>query len=178
MVISRSNWWNLCTRQFEPGNASPFDNVQNTMIKCQNCGHTNSDDCNFCRFCGTKVLTPQLQAQPTPRYDVAPPRPYAWKTDEFQTQAEPRRAAESPPVGVMQNSYSAPAPYQQFGALDANYRCPRCGTTYLPVIERRVSTAGWIVFSVLLVFTLIFFWVGLCMRENVAICPVCRSRLN
>jgi hypothetical protein len=48
----------------------------------------------------------------------------------------------------------------------------------MPIIERRVSTAGWIVFSVLLVFTLIFFWIGLCMREDVAVCPVCRSRLN
>jgi hypothetical protein len=43
-------------------------------------------------------------------------------------------------------------------------------------MEKRVSTAGWIVFSVLLVFTLIFFWIGLLMKENVAVCPVCRAR--
>jgi hypothetical protein len=46
------------------------------------------------------------------------------------------------------------------------------------VIERRVSTAGWIVFSVLLVFTLIFFWIGLLMKEDVSVCPVCRNRIN
>jgi hypothetical protein len=147
------------------------------MIKCQNCGHTNADDCNFCRFCGTKILVPQAQPQPTPRYDIAPPRPYAWKTDEFQTQAEARKGTESMPSAPIQ-SYPAASPYYQFAAMDGGYHCPRCGTTYLPVIERRVSTAGWIVFSVLLVFTLIFFWIGLLMKEDVAVCPVCRMRLN
>jgi hypothetical protein len=45
-------------------------------------------------------------------------------------------------------------------------------------MDRRVSTAGWIVFSVLLVTTVIFFWVGLLMKEDVAICPMCRSKLS
>jgi DNA-directed RNA polymerase subunit RPC12/RpoP len=147
------------------------------MIKCQNCGHTNSDDCNFCRFCGTKILVSQPQPQPLPRYEVAPPRPYAWKTDEFQTQAEARKTTEPAQAAPIQ-PYTAASPYYQYGAMDGSYRCPRCGTTYLPVIERRVSTPGWIVFSVLLVFTLIFFWVGLLMKEDVAVCPVCRMRLN
>ena len=35
------------------------------------------------------------------------------------------------------------------------YRCPNCGTSALPVIERRISTAGWIVFSLLLLAVLI-----------------------
>jgi DNA-directed RNA polymerase subunit RPC12/RpoP len=77
----------------------------------------------------------------------------------------------------MQPFYQA-GQYSPYQALDINYRCPRCGTPYLPVMERRVSTAGWVVFSVLLVFTLIFFWVGLLMKEDVAVCPVCRARLN
>ena len=145
------------------------------MIKCQNCGHTNADDCNFCRFCGTKILVPQRQ--PQPRYEVAPPRPYAWKTDEFQTQAEARKATEPVPAAPVQ-TYQTASPYYQYAAMDGSYRCPRCGTTYLPVVERRVSPAGWIVFSVLLVFTVIFFWIGLLMKEDVAVCPVCRSRLN
>ena|SRR5215468_3538824 len=150
------------------------------MIKCQNCGHTNSDDCNFCRFCGTKILVPQAQPQPhpAPRYDVAPPRPYAWKTDEFQTQSEPRKIHGAASTAPIQQSYSVALPYYQYGAMDGGYHCPRCGTTYLPVIERRVSPAGWVVFSVLLVLTVIFFWVGLCMKEDVAVCPVCRMRLN
>jgi len=146
------------------------------MIKCQNCGHTNPEDCNFCRFCGTKITVPQMQR--SPNYNYAPPRPYAWKTDEFQTQTEPRTQPNPPTQLPVQQSYSSTPSYYQFGALDGSYRCPRCGTSYLPVMERRVSTAGWVVFSVLLVFTLIFFWIGLLMKEEVPVCPVCRARLN
>lgn len=145
------------------------------MIKCQNCGHTNPVDCNFCRFCGTKIVAPQMQ--PAPQYDYSPPRPYAWKTDEFQTQAEPRNSNAPAPLSLQQGYSSPPAAYR-FAAMDGSYRCPRCGTSYLPVLERRVSTAGWIVFSVLLVFTLVFFWIGLLMKEEVPICPVCHARLS
>ena len=145
------------------------------MVKCPNCGHDNAEDTNFCRFCGTKIFVPE--AQRSPQYNYAPPRPYAWKTDEFQTQSEPRQYPASQPAAPMQPFYQA-GQYSPYQALDINYRCPRCGTPYLPVMERRVSTAGWVVFSVLLVFTLIFFWVGLLMKEDVAVCPVCRARLN
>src|ERR1043166_977569 len=105
------------------------------MIKCQNCGHNNVDDCNFCRFCGTKVMAqPTPRRQPEPRYETAPPRPYAWQTDEFQTQTEPRKSSDSAmPVPSQQPEMSA-APYPQYGAM-TSYHCPRCGTTYLPVIE-------------------------------------------
>jgi hypothetical protein len=146
------------------------------MVACQNCGHTNPEDCNFCRFCGTKLNVPM--AQRSPAYNYAPPRPYAWKTDEFQTQNEARQPANSQPPAPFQPAQPASASSYTYAAMDAHYRCPRCGTSYLPVMEKRVSTAGWIVFSVLLVFTLIFFWIGLLMKENVAVCPVCRTRLN
>ena len=146
------------------------------MVKCPNCGHDNADDTNFCRFCGTKIFIPQTQR--SPEYNYAPPRPYAWKTDEFQTQAEPRQQQPTINSSVpAQQSYQAPGQYA-YQALDANYHCPRCGTSYLPIMERRVSTAGWIVFSALLVFTLIFFCIGLLMKEDVAVCPVCKARLN
>ena len=145
------------------------------MVKCPNCGHDNTEDVNFCRFCGTKIFVPQ--AQRSPQYNYAPPRPYAWKTDEFQTQAEPRPQNQPAPIAVQQG-YTAPVPAYQFAAMDGSYRCPRCGTSYLPVLERRVSTAGWVVFSVLLVFTVVFFWIGLLMKEDVPVCPVCHGRLS
>ena len=158
------------------------------MNPCQNCGKLNTPETNFCRFCGTKFLVQQLPVLDNP-YDYSAPRPYAWKTDEFQTQNEARKTI--PIDRVQQNTDKfyqqdpnyrpAPLAYQPNTldarsnyAVDANYRCPKCGTSYLPVIERRVSTAGWIVFSALLVFTVIFFWIGLLMKEDVAVCPVCR----
>src|SRR4051794_21036932 len=61
------------------------------MNPCQNCGKLNTPETNFCRFCGTKFV---VQApMPDNPYDYAAPRPYAWKTDEFQTQNEPRQTA-------------------------------------------------------------------------------------
>ena len=169
------------------------------MNPCQNCGKLNTPETNFCRFCGTKFL---LQPQPPPQmnsqYDYSAPTPYGWKTDEFQTQNEARQTASINRLPTAtehlnqpnpnyraatlayqqpQNQYAPIAPRGNF-AVDPNYHCPKCGSSYMPILERRVSTAGWIVFSTLLVFTLIFFWIGLLMKEDVAVCPVCRWRLN
>jgi len=163
------------------------------MTTCQNCGKLNSEDTNFCRFCGTKFVYSQKAAQNP--YGHSSPRPYAWKTDEFQTQTEPRATesvdAPTRPFNPNTSNFKpAPLAFQPQSpqglqmvaganyALDPNYHCPRCGSSYLPVIERRISTAGWIVFSCLLVFTFIFFWIGLLMKEDVAICPVCKAKIN
>ena len=168
------------------------------MNKCQNCGKLNTPETNYCRFCGTKFHF--SHKMPDNPYDYSPPpRPYAWKTDEFQTQNEPRNTVpidRVPSPGEQsarptQNYHPAPlANFQQgnqYGgqlaqrpnyAMDPNYHCPHCGSTYLPIVERRISTAGWVVFSALLVFTVIFFWVGLLMKEDVGVCPVCRLRIS
>lgn len=150
------------------------------MIQCQQCGQGNADETQFCRFCGNRLAL--RQPDPQANYQFQPPRPYSWKTDEFQTQSEPRVH----PGSTTQPSYSAQAQFSAPQGLAynapqypaANYRCPNCGTTVLPIVERRISTAGWITFALLLVFTLIFFWIGLLMKENVSVCPVCRASLN
>lgn len=162
------------------------------MNPCQNCGKLNSAETNFCRFCGTKFMF-QQPVTDNP-YDYPAPRPYAWKTDEFQTQNEARKTGPAeraqpqttqfrPPnqnyrPAALANQYAQPLAARPGFAVDGNYHCPRCGSSYLPVIDRRISTAGWIVFSALLVTTLIFFWIGLLLKEDVAICPVCRSRVS
>lgn len=117
--------------------------------------------------------------------DYRQPKPYAWKTDEFQTQNEARisRTADhvvTPHQQMAVHRFYAPATFVYNGPQDVTgrYRCPGCGTNYLPIMERRISPAGWITFSLLLVFTLIFFWVGLLMKEDVAICPICKRRVN
>jgi len=161
------------------------------MTPCQNCGKQNSAGTNFCRFCGTRYVFQEAPATDHP-YDHPAPRPYAWKTDEFQTQNEARStgSVQHQPTGAFMPPQQAYQPAQLAShhagplaarpnyAVDGNYHCPRCGSSYLPVFDRRVSTAGWIVFSVLLVTTLIFFWIGLLLKEDVAICPVCRSRVS
>lgn len=154
------------------------------MIHCQQCGQVNSAESNFCRGCGLRfTMTQTQQQQPNQaNYDFAPPRPYSWKTDEFQTNAEARKTfsdsqpiPNQPSLGAPQ---AAPLAYQQPQQMAHGYRCPHCNSNYLPITERRISTAGWITFAVLLVFTFIFFWIGLLMKEDVRVCPVCRRSVS
>ena len=49
---------------------------------------------------------------------------------------------------------------------------------YTPRIERRISTAGWITFAVLLVFFFPLFWIGLLIKEDAVVCQTCNLRVN
>jgi len=155
------------------------------MNPCQNCGKLNTPETNFCRFCGTKFVVQQMPVNDSP-YDYSAPRPYAWKTDEFQAQNDPRptRPAERPEPatqqfnGVNQNYRPAPLAYQQPQQFARPFRCPQCMSQFLPRMERRISTAGWITFAVLLVFFFPLFWIGLLIKEDVAVCQTCNSKVN
>lgn len=119
-------------------------------------------------------------------YDYSAPRPYAWKTDEFQTQAEPRKTI---PIDRMkpqtealnsanQNYRPAPLAYSQPQQFGQPFRCPHCMSPYSPRMERRISTAGWITFSVLLVMFFPLFWIGLLIKEDVRVCQTCNSKIG
>ena len=152
------------------------------MNPCQNCGKVNPGETNFCRFCGTKfVFQKPVMDHP---YDYPAPRPYAWKTDEFQTQNEPRKreyAEPNPgtqPVGAPTQPYpAAPLVYRPLH-LAQPFRCPHCQGEYPPRIERRISTAGWITFAVLLVVFFPLFWIGLLIKEDVPVCQFCNNKVG
>lgn len=153
------------------------------MIQCQNCGQTNTETSNFCRFCGTKFL--QSQFSNGDNYDNSPPRPYSWKTDEFQiSESKPRKTQQINRVQPLVNQMPPPPPrpqplaYQQPNNVAYGYHCPRCSSQLFPHYERKVSTAGWVVFSVLLVVFFPLFWIGLLIKEDVRVCPVCKFRIS
>jgi hypothetical protein len=155
------------------------------MIQCQNCGKGNAVESNFCRSCGVRFGYQSKAVESN--YEYAPPGPYSWKTDEFQvSKPDAQKTAQRDRIQPLVNQMPLPgqnyAPQhlvsRQPGQLDINYHCPRCGSHYLPIVERKISTTGWVVFSVLLVFTFIFFWIGLLMKEEVRICPVCRAKVG
>jgi DNA-directed RNA polymerase subunit RPC12/RpoP len=155
------------------------------MNPCQNCGKLNSPDTNFCRFCGSKFIAVQPQPAVGEPFDHAAPRPYAWKTDEFQTQNEARKTRGTGIVqpdtrhfdGPTQAFRPAPLAHQQPQQFGMPFRCPHCASQMIPNVERRISTAGWITFAVLLVFFFPLFWIGLLIKEDVPVCQTCRSRL-
>jgi len=154
------------------------------MNPCQNCGKLNAGESVFCRFCGTKFNF-QKPVMDNP-FDHSAPRPYAWKTDEFTTQNETRHTVPidrvQPDVGqftpVNQNYQPAPLTYRQNQHMHQPFRCPRCMSQYLPRVERRISTAGWITFAVLLVFFFPLFWIGLLIKEDVQTCQSCNTRIG
>ncbi len=159
------------------------------MIQCQNCGQVNTETSNFCRFCGTKFL--QTQMSNGNSYEFSPPRPYSWKTDEFQV-AE-NKVRKSPQINQVQplvnQTLQPPQPqrpqplvqqqqYQQPNYMTHGSHCPRCSAQLFPRYERKISTAGWIVFAVLLVVFFPLFWIGLLIKEDVRVCPVCNLRIG
>ena len=155
------------------------------MIQCQKCGQINAAGSNFCRACGNNFAAAVPTANNGGNFEYATRQPYSWKTDELQAvKPEARKTEQINRVQPLDNrtahdnaNFAQPLAYQQPQYLAQNYRCPRCGSGALPIIERKVSTAGWIVFSVLLIFTWIFFWIGLLMKEDVRVCPACRAKI-
>jgi len=147
------------------------------MIQCQNCGNANTPESQYCRTCGNLMAMRQKSAPVD--YERQQPRPYAWKTDEYQTQTEARPKANAfPATAAVQNPDSQPTPYAAPQMFGGSYRCPHCMSQFLPRTEKRISTAGWITFAVLLVFFFPLFWIGLLIKENVHVCPSCNAKIQ
>lgn len=156
-------------------------------MHCQNCGQFNTQASNFCRFCGTKFTATQYpndnynpMPNPAPtNYESAPPRPYSWKTDEYQLPEEKSKAKtinRVQPLGNFQTQQNAGIqPFQQ-QAMSHNFGCPRCASQLMPRYTRQISTAGWIVFAVLLLMFFPLFWIGFLIKEDVRVCPVCNFK--
>ena len=151
------------------------------MIQCQACGQANSTESNLCRFCGARFT----QAQRETDYDFSPPRPYVWKTDEFKTsKPQPRKTQQIKQVQPLANLNALEdepfktnqLAYQNPPQMISGYRCQRCSSQLMPRIEKRISSAGWIVFTVLLITFFPLFWVGFLIKEDVRVCPVCNLK--
>jgi hypothetical protein len=162
---------------------------ERNMVHCQNCGQVNMQAGNFCRFCGTKITAMQYSngannynPQPLPApssYENAPPRPYSWKTDEYQISETPKNKPINrvQPLANFQPPQNAGLqPFPQAQAMSHGFNCPRCSSQLFPRVTRQISTAGWIVFAVLLVTFFPLFWVGFLIKEEVRTCPVCNFK--
>jgi RNA polymerase subunit RPABC4/transcription elongation factor Spt4 len=164
-------------------------------MHCQNCGQTNTQASNFCRFCGTKFTQVQysngqnnyannnVNNSNAANYESAPPRPYSWKTDEYQISDNKNSKAKQisrvqPLADFRTQPDVAVQPFQQQQAISNNYHCPRCNSQLYPRNVRQISTGGWITFAVLLVTFFPLFWIGLLIKEDVRICPICNLKLN
>ena len=130
-------------------------------------------------------LFPALQAPPAAPFPaplpvpvpVPPPRPQATEPnydDDRRSRRDDRQAIQ---VHVNQtierdDDYDDRRPRRRRGPS-----CPYCGSRARPIYRQQVSQAGWVVFALLLVFTIIFCFIGLFMTEEVRICPDCGARI-
>ncbi len=162
------------------------------MIQCQNCGQTNNYGSNFCRFCGTKFVVNQVSNQDG--LEETARRPYSWKTDEFQIAEAPKAKQKTinqvQPLGfqfqqpiqplqpiMRQPTFQPPLAFQNPQQSAAfGFNCPRCAGQSVKY-EKKISTAGWIVFAVLMVTFFPLFWIGFLLKEDVRVCQTCNFRL-
>ena len=132
---------------------------------CGKCGQFNESGLNYCRYCGAALTQTQTKTQP-------PPRPYSWASPSSPLHdvagfGEPQQVqplVQTPP----------PVPQPQV----SGFHCPRCGTTAQPQINKKVSTAGWVVFVALLFACLPLFWIGLLIKEKEIVCSICFTKLG
>ena len=137
--------------------------------------------------------SPPLQRQPERPQPPPVRRPYSWKTDEFQVKDtsakktqrinQVRPLADIPSQQNQQITHqrqSQPPQYHQHQQRlnSYGYRCPRCATQLMPVSSRKISSAGWVTFAILLVTFFPLFWIGLLIKENVQTCPICNVRVG
>jgi lipopolysaccharide-induced tumor necrosis factor-alpha factor len=89
----------------------------------------------------------------------------------------PDQSAATPaavPPNSAQPAGSMPPPY-------AGFVCPYCRYQGAPIIERKLSSNGWILFVVLLIVFFPLCWLPFVIdgcKENVRICPSCRARMS
>lgn len=56
--------------------------------------------------------------------------------------------------------------------------CPYCGYAGRPVLRDQISAAGWVVFTILLLFCWPLFFIGLLIREQYMACGDCGARIS
>lgn len=134
------------------------------MIVCANCGQMNEVAANHCIRCGSTIFN-----LPSHAGGVVPakPEPPLFVHQQSPPQFDAFNPQVLPPVPM------AASPAMGFVAGC----CPFCATTYPPLVQRQISTGGWVTFAVLFIFCLPLFWIGLLMKENRVICSVCRRQL-
>ena len=129
-----------------------------SYVTCQNCWRPNADIARICRYCGTGLQHAAAARPPTyadPQRPGSYVPPHTWKSGSLPL---------------------APLPHAQPQAVSAqHFRCPHCQTTELPVVAKRIGTAGWVVFFALLVFCFPLCFIGLFIKDEYRMCSWCRG---
>lgn len=132
-----------------------------------------------------ELFSPSAMVKPPPMPAPAPaaPRPMQAKPAEPSDEVEddrddrPRRDPHTINVHVNQVVERDEDERPRRGRRRGGFRCPYCGCTAPPYVRRQVSGAGWAVFILLFLFTIIFCFIGLFIQEDVYHCRDCGARV-
>src|SRR6185369_1312947 len=130
-----------------------------STIRCPQCGLINGIVDSSCQRCGYP-LSQSAQNAAREQQTQQPPYPPQWQ----QPYTMP------PPMMPM------PQPMPQHMQQPA-FRCTYCGGNVL-VVDRKVSTGGWIVFALMILICFPLFWIGLLMKEDYHRCGTCGITLR
>ena len=112
------------------------------------------------------------------------PQTHGNRSEKVITRPEPRIAdaqviEDPPPVKASLQAKPLQAkPRQSVHCLPmpqpgGSFVCPYCCEQAAPILEKQVSSDGWMVFGILLVCFFPLCWIGLLMREEIPTCSQC-----
>ena len=73
---------------------------------------------------------------------------------------------------------AAIANYAKHSQSAVGFRCPFCQSNLAPKRKRKISTAGWVTFSLLLVFCFPLCIIGLFIKDEYHVCRDCGVKLD
>lgn len=86
-----------------------------------------------------------------------------------------------PSLPAARQHYAQRYQIQQYivgAGMGPSLHCPYCHRYASTYIQKRISTAGWITFGVLLLFFFPLFWIGLLIKEDIYVCSGCGIKLG
>ena len=137
------------------------------MPFCTSCGADNGTG-RFCVKCGT-------------------PLPLAAESWRASSEIEPAVRKQTRPIAlrpmfhqpstpIVTSGSMTPSHHHQFG--NVAFKCPYCQSQSPPLQKQKISTAGWILFVVLLLACFPLCWIGLLMKEDFRSCSFCGLNLG
>jgi|GEM_PF-6146466 len=105
-----------------------------------------------------------------------PPAPPTAAPDEAEEEPRSRRD-DREPIQVHVHQVVERDEERRPRRRRGGFCCPYCGSRRRPYVSRQVSGAGWAVFAVLLIFTIILCFIGLLIQEDVYHCSDCGARV-
>ena len=132
--------------------------ISMNRVLCDQCGSSNEAIATLCANCGALLPGRQAISRVDRIIDVPPPRAPA----PSRPPAPPRWTHPAPitPVILVPQAVA--------------FSCPYCNSPYPPLTLQRITTGGWVVFVILLLFCLPLCWLGLLIKEDYRVCSSCR----